>query len=167
MRQIQIITVIAAVLGGLAGASAVLASHPGRSAHQDFPPRPGATPIVIGIPGLSPKSSPGSSGTAGSPVLNPGQRASARSTAFHDQYVRALVGGRALGTVSSSAWIGANKQLLGAIVRIPLRRPASITGQWLALRRKPYRASYHHVVALRAFVDARAAIVVALVPSTR
>lgn len=137
----------------------VLAAPPAGHARQDFPPRPGGTPFVVGIPLTQPRS--GASSTA----LSPAQVTNATAVARQDVYVKRLLAGRSLGQASTAPWLNARKQIVGAVVRLPLARPARIDGQWLALRRRPYAAAYAHVVAVRAFVDLNRRQVVALVPT--
>ena len=71
------------------------AHGPERTTHQDFPPRPGATPIVIGLPNLNPPTA--TALPSGShPRIPPKARApqDVVRVALGNAYVKALLSGK-------------------------------------------------------------------------
>ncbi|HEY8684329.1 MAG TPA: hypothetical protein VIO57_01870, partial [Chloroflexota bacterium] len=95
-------------VGGVA-----FAAHQAAGSHQDFPPRPGATPIVIGLPNLNPPTAtavPSGSHVSGS--SKPASPPDAVRVALTNTYVKALLKGRAYRVDRVTAWISGKGKLV-------------------------------------------------------
>jgi hypothetical protein len=159
-----VLSVLSAITVALLGTSVASAAQSRASAHQDFPPRPGATPIVIGLPNLNPPTA-----TPGPAHASPPPKGSAKPStppdavrlALSNTYVRALLSGKPYRVKSVNGWSA------GKIVRVVFYHPATITGTWLAAGKAPYRATYRNVKSIQVFVNTSLSRVVATVPYPR
>jgi hypothetical protein len=136
-----------------------LASHLGRHANQDFPPHPGATPIVIGFPTATPTSKNSRA------ALSPSQQQTAVQVALKSPYVRTLIRHQVYHVAGATPWT-AKGVIAGALVRLRFSHAVNLTGRWLALSGRSYNATYKRVGALRVYVDVKRQRVLAVVPKT-
>lgn len=142
-------------------AGTTFAQGPNRVVHQDYPPRPGATPIVIGLPNLNPPTA-----TAVPPAANPHKLAKpaappdAVRLALGNGYVKALLKGKAYRVQKVASWLAGK----GKLVVTGFYHSTTVSGMWLAVGKAPYRATYHNVVSLRIYVQFARRSVVAIVP---
>jgi hypothetical protein len=148
-----------------------ISAHAGR-AHQDFPPKPGATPIIIGLPNLNPTAAPGSANPPAPPTSpspphkvaskHPKHSADASiGIATRDSYVRALLSRFRHRAGVSSAWKGVAR---GRVDTFALLSRQSVSGKWLALGRIPYSAGYSNVKTIKAYVSMARGVVEELQP---
>lgn len=133
-------------------------SHAARNTHQDFPPRPGSTPIVIGVATATP-------GLGGPGVVTSGQLQTAIQVALRSRYVKQLLGRRSYHVHGASAWKNRAGKLLGARVGLRFNHAATISGMWLSSARKAYRATYTRVIGLQVYVDVNHWQVVTVAPT--
>jgi hypothetical protein len=163
MRNVHatLIVVFFVILAGFSQRTNVaFAREPQRATHQDFPPVPGGTPFVIGLPNLHPTASPAPP-PAGHPGLGkPASPPDAVRIAVSNRYVRALLAGKAYRIKSVAAWFAGP----GKIVTLAMYRPATLIGKWLTLGKAAYSATYRGVSSLGVYVNTRRAAVVAIVP---
>jgi len=124
---------------------------------QDFPPRPGATPIVIGF------STPTPTGKGPAGTLAPSDSRTAIRVALASRQVRRLLLHRPYHVAGSGPW-NENGAPVGAVVSLRLARPATISGSWLALGGGPYSATYRNVRGLRVYVNVRQQRVMGVIP---
>lgn len=138
-------------------AGAVLAQGPLRVVHQDYPPRPGSTPIVIGLPNLNPPTA-----TPVPPASNPHKPAppDAVRLALSNGYVKALLKGKAYRVQKVAPWPAGK----GKLVVAGFYHKTTVSGTWLAAGKPPYRATYHNVVSLQIYVQIARRSVIAIVP---
>ena len=161
MPRLRALTVALVLGAGLLLANALTAaaiSRQTRHGGQDFPPRSGGTPVlVVTIPTQPPppsgQRSPGGTHSALS-------QQAALHIAITDRYVSALARGKPyrIGRVTA---LRAGKRITLAFYRL-----ATITGWWLHSGRRPYHATYRHVVALRVDVSSTRRQVTAIAPQT-
>jgi hypothetical protein len=131
-------------VGGVA-----FAAHQAAGSHQDFPPRPGATPIVIGLPNLNPPTAtavPSGSHVSGS--SKPASPPDAVRVALTNTYVKALLKGRAFRVDRVTAWISGK----GKLVVVGFYSAATVSGIWMNPGKPPYHATYHKVTGIRVYV---------------
>jgi hypothetical protein len=141
-----------------------LAHGPGRVTHQDFPPRPGATPIVIGLPNLNPPTAttvPSGSHPQNSPKSRAPQ--DAVRVALTNTYVKALLKGRAYRIQKVAPW----RSSTGKLVVVAFYAATTVSGTWMAVGKSPYRATYHSVTGLQVYVMPARKLVVGIVPHTQ
>jgi hypothetical protein len=148
-----------AVVAVIAGALALHLSMPASAAisHQDFPPRPGATPIVIGIGTPAPSSAVDNSLTAP-------QQQHIIAVALKSKYVRRLVRGKSYRVSGATPWLDHAGKLVGGIVHLDFARPVTVNGTWLASGRKPYKATYRNVNGLMVYVGLKRGKVMVISP---
>ncbi len=143
------------------GACGALARSPRGAVHQDFPPRPGATPIVIGLPNLNPPTA--TSVPSGNRAHNPSKSPTppdAVRIALSNVYVKALLRGKAYRINKVAAWISGR----GKLVAVGLYRAATVSGTWITVGKPPYKATVQRVIGLRIFVNMTTKSVVGVVP---
>jgi hypothetical protein len=156
---IIVVTALAVCL--LQPAGTTFAQRPDRSAHQDYPPRPGATPIVIGLPNLNPPPA-----TAVPPAATPHKPVKTAAPpdavrlALSNGYVKALLKGKAYRVQKVAPWLAGK----GKLVVAGFYHATTVSGTWLAIGKAPYRATYHNVVGLRIYVEVARKSVVEIVP---
>jgi hypothetical protein len=164
MRNIHAILIflLFMILAGVSQrTNVVFAREPQGAAHQDFPPRTGGTPFVVGLPNLTPPTPV----PAHPPATHPGtgkpqNPPDAVRVAVNNGYVRALLKGKPYRIKTVAPWPAAP----GKIVTMAMYHPATLTGTWLAVGKAPYSATYRRVSSLRVYVNTRRAVVVAIVP---
>lgn len=159
-RALLVIAAVSLILmSGLVGAMAVRLSMPASAAvnHQDVPPKPGATPIVIGI------ASPTPSGALHNSLTAP-QKRHLIAVAVRSPYVKQLVGRRSYRVSGATPWLDRSGTLLGGVVHLDFARPAKVAGTWLASGRKPYRATYRKVNGLLVYVSLKRLKVMIIAP---
>jgi hypothetical protein len=144
---------------GLVSALAVHHSVPALAAasHQDVPPKPGATPIVIGI------AIPTPSGAVDNSLTAP-QKQRLILVAVKSPYVKHLVGRRSYRVSDATPWLDRYGKLRGGVVHLDFVHPAKIAGTWLASGRKPYRATYRNVKGLLVYVGLKRLTVMIIAP---
>jgi hypothetical protein len=125
--------------------------------HQDFPPRPGATPIVIGI------GTPGPSNAIDNSLTAPQQR-HLIAVALKSTYVRRLLRGKSYRVPGATPWLDHGRKLVGGIVHLDFARPVTVGGTWLASGRKPYKATYRNVNGLMVYVGLKHGKVMVISP---
>ncbi|HEX6509758.1 MAG TPA: hypothetical protein VF221_19190 [Chloroflexota bacterium] len=173
MRRVSAIVLTVAIAGATASMSSagIASAHQaGAPSHQDFPPRPGATPIVIGLPNLNPPTatpgpahsspSPSKPSTPSKPAKSPPD---AVRMALGNGYVKALLHGKAYRVKKVGPWPAGQ----GKTVQFAFYHPATIAGTWLAAGKGPYRATYRNVKSIKVFVNVRRAQVMATIPYPR
>jgi hypothetical protein len=124
-----------------------LAHGPERGSHQDFPPRTGGTPIVIGIPNLNPPTATTVSTTPHS--QKPASPADPIRLALSDSRVKALLKGKAYRVERVAPWLAGK----GKLVKASFYHPVTVSGTWLAVGKSPYRATYDKVVGISIYVE--------------
>ena len=161
----SLVVIIAITMAlSFARASDVLAQPPAGGAHQDFPPRPGATPIVIGLPNLNPPTATAvpSGGHAQHSLKAPTPPDAVR-VALSNAYVKALLRGKAYRIKKVTAWPPG----LGKLVVVAFYRPTTVSGVWIRAGKAPYRATYTRVTSLRIYVRPAKKLVVAIAPNVQ
>jgi hypothetical protein len=145
----------AAVLSLVTGLTVYAASGLASRSGQDYPPRGGATPILVIAPTTPPvhPSRPSPVSAVRSAPLTAAQQVEAMRVALADSYVTRLVRGKRYRVGSVRRWSDAHSKMRGAVVPLIFARPTRVSGTLLRLRRSPYRASYRKVLALRVYVD--------------
>jgi hypothetical protein len=125
--------------------------------HQDFPPKPGATAIIVTLPNLNPTAAPASKPPAAPPpphkVASKHPKHSTDASigiATRDSFVRTLLSRLPHRAGVSSAWKGVAN---GRVTSFALLTPRTVSGKWLALGRIPYGATYSHVKTIKAYVS--------------
>jgi len=143
----------------VAGLLALHLSMPASAAinHQDFPPRPGATPIVIGIGTPGPSNAVDNSLTAR-------QQQHIIAVALKSKYVQRLVRGKAYRVSGATPWVNRAEKLIGGIAHLDFARPVTVDGTWLASGRKPYKATYRNVSGLMVYVGLKRGKVMVILP---
>lgn len=147
-----------------AGTGGALALAPRVGLHQDFPPRPGATPIIIGLPNLNPPTA--TPVAAGSHVPSPSKPATppdAVRVALSNGYVKALLNGKAYRVQRVAPWPAGK----GKLVIADFYRPVTLSGTWLAVGRPAYHATYSKVTGLSIYVEVPHRSVAAIKPRFR
>lgn len=153
------------------GLVAEAATHTAGHSDQNYPPRQGATPILI----VAPTTPPGRAAPAGGSAAVPGRSSAAPTlttaeqvevlrVALADRYVLQLVHGKRYRVAAAQVWVGTHGKLQGGMTRLIFVRPHRIAGVWLRMRRVPYRTTYSKVKALRVYVDLGRKQVVAITP---
>ena len=150
--------IVFVLIASVVGVGLPISAQAGR-AHQDFPPKPGATPIIITLPNLNPTTTPANPPappTSPPPprkVANKHPKHSADASigvATRDSYVRELLARLRHRAGVSSAWKGVAN---GRVTSFALLSPQTVSGRWLALGRIPYGATYSHVKTIKAYVS--------------
>lgn len=145
----------------LAGTSGALAHAPRGAVHQDFPPRPGATPIVIGLPNLNPPTA--TAVPASTHSQKPASPPDAVRVALSDARVKALLKGKAYRVQQVAPWpVGKGK-----LVIMNFYRPVTLSGTWLAVGKPAYHATYNKVTGLSIYVEVPRNSVAAIKPRFR
>jgi hypothetical protein len=166
MGRLQTCVTIAAMavaVCSLQPAGTSFAQEPSRVVHQDYPPRPGSTPIVIGLPNLNPPTA-----TPVPPASNPHKPVKpaappdAVRLALGNGYVKALLKGKAYRVQKVAPWPAGK----GKLVVAGFYHSTTVSGLWLAAGKAPYRATYHNVVSLQIYVQIARRTVIAIVPHT-
>jgi hypothetical protein len=120
--------------------------------HQDFPPKPGATAIIITLPNLNPTAAP----AAKPPAPPPPRKVTSKrpdasiGIATRDSYVRGLLSRLPHRAGVSSPWRGVAG---GRVTSFALTSARTVSGKWLALGRIPYSATYLRVKTIKAYVS--------------
>ena len=125
--------------------------------HQDFPPKPGATPIVISIATPTPSSALDNS-------LKAPQQRHLIAVAVKSPYVKHLVGHRQYHVSGATPWLDRAGKLVGGVVHLDFAHPVTIAGTWLASGRKAYKASYRNVNGLLVYVSLSRSKVMLIAP---
>lgn len=150
----------AAVMFGESG-HRVLARSPERVTHQDFPPVPGGTPVVIGLPNLNPPTATAvTSNVRTQKPIKPHSPQDAVRVTLTNKFVRALLTGKAYRIQKVAPWLSSK----GRIVVVGFYRPSTISGTWMAVGKPAYWATYHKVLSLQVYVALAQRTVVAIVP---
>jgi hypothetical protein len=155
---VLIMVVAGAFLVSHAAAHRVLARAPQRATHQDFPPVPGGTPIVIGLPNLNPPTA--TAVPSGSHPTKPAAPPDAVRVALTNVYVKALLKGKAYRVQRVTSWPAGK----GKLVVTGFYHPATVSGTWLTVGKAPYRATYRKVTGLNIYVRLAPSTVMAIVP---
>jgi hypothetical protein len=161
MRRLGIVLILlmtGAFLVAVDPAHRVLAGAPQRTSHQDFPPVPGGTPIVIGLPNLNPPTA--TAAPSGSHPTKPAAPPDAVRVALTNVYVKALLKGKAYRVQKVTSWPAGK----GKLVVTGFYHPATVSGTWLAVGKAPYRATYRKVTSLSIYVRLAPSAVMAIVP---
>lgn len=151
MRYVQFTLIVLIVAVGttwLHPTQRVLARAPQHASRQDFPPVPGGTPIVIGLPNLNPPTA-----TAVPASSQPHKRAAppdAVRIALNNALVKALLKGRAYRVQRVVPWHAGK----GSLVVVNFYHSMTLTGTWLAVGKAAYRATYQRVTGLQIYVKA-------------
>lgn len=135
------------------------AERPLNTPRQDFPPVPGGTPIVVGLPNLNPpRATPIPAGhTAGAGKLTPSK---AVRIAVNNTYVRGLLHGTAYRISRIVFWAAGP----GSTIILGMYHPVTLTGRWPVRGKAAYWATYRRVTSVRIYVVSRRGIVAAIVP---
>jgi hypothetical protein len=163
MRRLSIVLVlilVSALLLSVGAAHRVLARAPQRTSHQDLPPVPGGTPIVIGLPNLSPPTATVPSGSHPTKPSRPVAPPDAVRVALTNTYVKALLQGKPYRVRKVAPWPAGK----GKLVVAAFYHSATVSGTWLAVGRAPYRATYRNVRSLNIYVRLTPSAVLAIVP---
>lgn len=162
MRYVQSTLIVLFVTVGITWlhpTQPVLAHTPQYVTRQDFPPVPGGTPVVIGLPNLNP---PTATAVPASSQHKPAAPPDAVRIALNNALVKALLKGRAYRVQRVVPWhSGQVKQVVAGFYHA-----TTISGLWLTVGKPPYHATYHKVVSLLIFVSMSRKTVVGIVPRT-
>jgi hypothetical protein len=131
--------------------------------HQDFPPRPGGTPIVIGLPDLNlPTATAVTPAGHAPPTSKPAPLQDAVRVALANTYVKALLKGKAYRIQKVALCPSGN----GKLVVVGFYATTTVSGTWISVGKPPYHAVYHNVVGLQIYVKATRGVM-AIVPRQR
>lgn len=156
--------VVCAAVVTLAPQHGALARAPQAVSHQDFPPIPGGTPVVIGLPNLNPPTATAvpPSGTPKSPTkTNPPP--DAVRLALTNGYVKALLKGKAYRIQHVASWLAGK----GRLVVAGFYHATTVSGTWMSVGKPPYRATYHRVSGVNIYVSLAHRAVVGIVPTMK
>jgi hypothetical protein len=134
---------------------------------QDFPPKPGATPIIVTLPNLNPPQPPAASGPGGPPAKHVPHPPTAVHLALADRYVVRLTHGHPYTVGRITTWIIGRGRAPGRLVLLTLKAPSTLNGTWLSPGRIAFNTTYRNVIGLRVYVDLQHARVDAIVPVVR
>jgi hypothetical protein len=138
-----------------------LAQAPQGRPHQDFPPRPGATPIVISLPNLNPATAtPVTPGTHAPPPAQPPPPQDAVRVALSNPYVKVLLKGKAYRIQKVAPWPAGK----GKLVVVGFYRATTVSGTWLTWGKPPSKATVQRVVGLNIYINMAKKLVVAILP---
>jgi hypothetical protein len=145
-------------------AHGVFARGPQRASHQDFPPVPGGTPFVVGLPNLNPPTATAvPAGANPHKPVKPAAPPDAVRAALSNAFVKALLRGKAYRVQKVAQWKTGN----GKVVIVGFYHPVTVSGTWLAVGKRPFRATYRNVTSLGIYVNVSRSAVMAIVAHPR
>jgi hypothetical protein len=156
------IFIVCCCLAWFSASGTVFAAHQATKTRQDFPPRPGGTPFVIGLPNLNPPTAtpgPAPSSATGKHSNTPAPPDAVR-VALSNPYVKVLLKGKAYRIPKVAPWPAGK----GKLVVVGFYRATTVSGTWLTWGKPSYKATVQRVVGLNIYINMARKLVAAILP---